>query len=245
MLRKFVYLNKGLCDRISARYPKFAFDPHDDDSRTRLLDIINALVERGHIRKILEIGCIDRPLLQRTDECRYDGLDMAYDKKCDELYDTFHHQSIEKPIRDHYDLIISKALLEHVPDVGLAMQNIYNALDNDGYTVHFVPSKNHPYSLILRIVGHRWQGRMISWFRPWAQNITGYHAYFDHCSPGEMSVLLAGRKFRHVSVIPFYRANDYFRSFAPLFLMVTLFENLCKKFMLSTFCSGFIVVARK
>ena len=65
---------------------------------------------------MLEIGGIDRPLLERSSRFRYDGLDIEYREQCEDIYDNFYVQSTEKSIENKYDLIISMTLLEHVRD---------------------------------------------------------------------------------------------------------------------------------
>ncbi|WP_372922269.1 hypothetical protein [Roseovarius sp.] len=51
--------------------------------------------------------------------------------------------------------------------------------------------------------------------------------------------------FTEIDVQPFYRANDYFAFFTPAFIIVTLFENLCRSLGLSTLVSGMVISARK
>lgn len=43
----------------------------------------------------------------------------------------------------------------------------------------------------------------------------------------------------------FYPANDYFAFFTPAFILVTLFENICKSLNWEVFASGFVISAKK
>jgi hypothetical protein len=142
-------------------------------------------------------------------------------------------------------LIISITLLEHVPNNESSINSIYLSLHPGGTTHHYVPSKWHPYSIALRIVGPVLQKRLIPILRPGTEHLTGYPAYFDHCSVPSMRKVLAKRGFTDINVKAFYRANDYFAFFTPLFLMVTALENVCEKFKLDIFASGFIISAKK
>jgi len=175
----------------------------------------------------------------------YDGLDMDCNPQCNQIYDSFFVQSVEEPIKKRYDLIISMTLLEHVKNNTSGFTQMYRALNDGGCMVHYQPSKYHPYSVLLRIIGTTWQRRLITLLRPWAQAVTGYPAYFDHCCPSTMARLAAKVGFRSSEVHTFYRGNDYFRFFLPFYLLVTIWENLAHRLLWKDLCSGFIIVSKK
>ncbi|MBW2493157.1 MAG: hypothetical protein JRE43_00255, partial [Deltaproteobacteria bacterium] len=81
--------------------------------------------------------------------------------------------------------------------------------------------------------------------RPDAVGETGYPAFFDHCTAGDMARVFESVGFEDVRLKSFYRANDYFAFFFPAFVVVTAFENLCKRFGWSYFASGFVISGRK
>jgi hypothetical protein len=60
-----------------------------------------------------------------------------------------------------------------------------------------------------------------------------------------MKRLLYTQGFREIRIIPFFRANDYFRFLVPAYVLVTLLENMCRRLKCEQLCSGFIVTARK
>lgn len=210
-----------------------------------MLGMIEELLHQNKIRNILEVGGIDRPLLEKSKTYTYDGLDIESKEKCRDIYDNFMVQSIEQKVSGKYDLIISFTLLEHVPNNTNSFHSIYDALNEKGVTIHYIPSKYHPYSLILRLVGYKLQKKIISYLRPHVKDLTGYPAYFDKCSPNDMAQLLREIGFNNIKIIPFYRANDYFSFFAPFYVLITLYENLCNTLNLKSMCSGFIVYASK
>lgn len=243
LIHKFVEINKKVCKWFCDAFPKFFRE--GENYLYVLLSEITKLMNRGNIRRVLEVGGTDRPLLQKRPYMQYNGLDIEYKEKCLHIYDRFFHQSIEEPIEGYYDLIFSTTLLEHVQNNSLSFKHIYDSLNDSAATIHYLPSKNHPYSVILRLVGAKLQKKIISVLRPWAANVTGYNAFFDKCSPREMENLLQRIGFKDIEIIPFYRANDYFCFFTPLFILITIWENFCRKFKLRQFCSGFIVIAYK
>jgi SAM-dependent methyltransferase len=241
-LSKLVSFNVKLCE-IADR--KIFRSSKKKGYISQLSSLINEVINNCKPCSVLEVGGIDKPLLQRSNEIKYDGLDIEHKGHYERIYDNFFVQSIEEPIRNSYDLIISKAVLEHVRDNDAGVKQMYKGLRTGGYAIHYLPSKYHPYSLALRLSGPKLQRRLIKILRPWAENETGYPAFFNKCSPKEMRKLFKSHGFGSVKIIPFFRANDYFRFFLPFYIAVTLWENICAKLKWETFCSGFIVIARK
>ena len=173
------------------------------------------------------------------------GLDIDERPECARLYDRFIVQSIEDPLPVNADIILSFTLLEHVPDNKAAISVMFQGLKPDGVTHHYIPSGFHPYSLALRAIGPRLQKRLIPILRPGAEEVTGYPAFFHLCSPNKMERAFRDAGFTDVDIEPFYRAKDYFAFFTPLFVVVTLFENLCQRLNLRGLASGFVISARK
>jgi 2-polyprenyl-3-methyl-5-hydroxy-6-metoxy-1,4-benzoquinol methylase len=130
------------------------------------------------------VGGIDRPLLEKSTTYRYIGLDIEHRDSCEEVYDQFIVQSVEHPLPGQFDLIISRTLLEHVPDNRKSFQSMANALKPGGSMVHYIPCGFHPYSLATRLVGHRLQNILIRKLRPGAASVTGYKAFYHKCTPG-------------------------------------------------------------
>lgn len=182
-LQCFVSLNVKITNAIDRIFPDFR---KQDDYSYKLQNLVHQYVKERRMCSILEVGGIDRPLLKKTAEFIYDGLDIEYKEECKTIYDDFYLQSVEQPIKKRYDIIISRTVLEHVNNNFLSAYQIYKSLTDEGVAIHYVPSKYHPYSLILRMVGPRLQKTLIRFFRPWATQTTGYVAFFDKCSPKEM-----------------------------------------------------------
>jgi SAM-dependent methyltransferase len=242
VLNKLVSFNVRLSKIVDRKIFRFSKEKGYID---QLSSFINEVIYKCKPCAVLEVGGIDKPLLQRSKEIRYDGLDIEHKEQCECIYDSFIVQSIEDPIRNRYDLIISKAVLEHVHDNDVSVKQMYQALRTGGSAIHYLPSKYHPYSIALRLSGPKWQQRLIKVLRPWAINETGYPAFFDKCSPKEMRRLFKCTGFDYVKIIPFFRANDYFRFFLPFYVAVTFWEKICAKLRWEQFCSGFIIIARK
>ena len=241
ILRKFIGLNRKYSKMLESKFPKFFETPSFKDELVKKID---SSIDSGGISSVLEIGGIDRPLLGKGRGYIYDGLDVDTKEGCYEIYDDFVVQSIEQTLNKKYDLIISITLLEHVPDNESSINTIYQTLNSGHETHHYIPSKWHPYAVALRIVGPVLQKALIPILRPGAEGVSGYPAFFDFCSVPAMRKLFVKNGFTDIEIRALYRANDYFAFFTPLFLVVTTFENVCKKLNLEIFASGFIISAK-
>jgi len=244
ILRQVVLYNRHASAWIEKRFPRTFASPTPSYRETILQRITDDIKTNGP-GLILEAGGVDRPLLERSSKYEFVGLDIEERPECARLYDRFVIQSIEEPLPVEPDMILSFTLLEHVPQNHAALGQIYSALNPGGTTHHYVPSKYHPYSLGLRVIGPSLQKRLIPILRPGAENVTGYPAFFHLCSASAMGRTLEWHGFTNIDVQAFYRANDYFAFFTPLFVLVTLFENLCHKLDWRIFASGFVISARK
>ena len=244
IIRSFVRLNRKYSAWVAKKFPSVFSNPKPSYRET-LLDRVNRDIRNKKPGTVLEAGGVDRPLLNLSPDYDFVGLDIDERPDCSRLYDRFIVSSIEKPLPEKVDLIISFTLLEHVPNNSASIRTIYEGLNAGGSTHHYVPCGLHLYSLALRAIGPRLQRRLIPLLRPGTEGVTGYPAFFDLCTPRAMTHAFRAAGFTEIDVKPFYRANDYFAFFTPAFIVVTLFENVCRLLSLSTLASGIVISARK
>ena len=241
MLRKIIALNVRCAKWLERKFPQiFGPETFDELAHRIALDI-----KMRSPAAILEIGGIDRPLLALSPAYEYIGLDIEERPDCYRVYDKFLVQSIEKSVGIKVDMVVSQTLLEHVRDNEASARSMYETLNSGAIMHHYVPSKWHPYSIALRLVGDKLQLKLLSILRPDALGIAGYPAFFDHCSPSGMSRLFERRGFVNISVKPSYNAKDYFFFFLPAFVLISLFEAMCRLLDLRCFCSGFVISAER
>ena len=242
MIKGFIDLNRGLSRRFSNRFKNIV---KSENYKEKLLSEIARFADKKPLTRILEAGGIDRPLLSKSEKVKYDGVDIESKPNCLQIYDDFYIQSIEEPLKEKYDVICSFTLLEHVRDNKRALYEMFVGLNSGGLMIHYVPSKYHPYSLVARMLGSEKSARLLHSVHPQTIGICGYPSYFHKCSVNEISKLCGEIGFKDIVTVPYYRANSYFEIFFPAYLLVTLWENLCRKLRWSLFCSGFILIATK
>ena len=242
IFKKTINWNRGVVRWLERQFPSIF---GEQNYKNILVQMIQDDLARNRPSVVLEVGGIDRPLLQRDKTFTYIGIDIDDKPACSLIYDSFVVQSIDNPLAIKADMIVSITLMEHVPNNTAATGTIFKALNPGGTTHHYIPSKWHPYSAALRLVGPTLQKRLIAHLRPGTVEVTGCPAFFDHCSPNSMVRLFAGQGSTEIDLRCFYRASDYFSFFLPAYLIVVLFEIACAVLGLRFFASGFIISARR
>ena len=216
-----------------------------DDAYGDLINRIKASAGDRSNPVILEIGGIDRPLLDCSPAYQFFGLDLEKTAKCDEMYDRFFEQSVCDPIRVESEIIFSNCVLEHVPDCAAALGSMFDSLVPGGEVHHYLPSMYHPYAVGLRNISNTMQKGLIKYLRPELRETTGYPVYFDHCTPRAFQRLMSRVGFTEIRITPYYRATDYFSGLFPLFFLMALFETVCETLKVRQCCAGFVVSAKK
>lgn len=246
MIKKFIQVNQKLCDSFVKRVPSIVWPEY---TRSWFGAAVNAELDRlkasGVKFRVLEVGGIDRPFLKKGSGFEYVGMDVEHRPKCDEVYDEFHVQSIEESLAGQFDLIISRMVLEHVPDNEKSWAVIFACLKPGGKAIHIFPSGLHPYSMATRLVGNRLQRKLIGLYRPTAKDITGYPAYYDNCNPSKLEKLLTRKGYSNIDLRVNYSASEYFNFFFPAFVFVALFNFAFYKLGVRLFCSNVYVSAQK
>ena len=246
MLKRFIKINRGISEYFINKFPNFCHG-----RRTAAADferLLEKLIEKRGSGPftILEIGGIDRPRLKKDLRYRYVGLDVDVNDNCYQIYDEFYVQSVEEPIPVKADLIISKAVLEHVPDVSISFQRMYDCLNEAGEMLHLVPCGYHPYSLATKFVGHKWQRKLIRLLLPpKAAQVRGYKAYYNLCSYSQMKRLVSSLSPENTSITPYWAAVGYFKFFFPLFLTIAALNRISEVFCLRQLASYMVVYLKK
>ncbi len=241
LLLAFIEWNRRQCYALVRRFPRFFRKKTYTDE---LMRRIQATLDQG-AKSVLEVGGIDRPLLEKGTGFEYVGLDIEEKSECYAIYDRFLVQSVENPIDGAFDAVISITVFEHVPDNRAALTSMFDALKPGGVMHHYIPGKGHPYALILRLVGPTWQKKLIAITRAKSKEATGYPAFFDYCTAKGMVKLFREAGFEDTDIDIHYGANDYFSFSIAAFVLVTVFENICRSLRLTYFASGYVISARK
>jgi 2-polyprenyl-6-hydroxyphenyl methylase/3-demethylubiquinone-9 3-methyltransferase len=123
------------------------------------------------------------------------------------------------------DLVVCDALLEHVYDTNAALQGIASILKTGGAALLFVPSRRAVYAWMNRLLPQSWKRWLLFRIYPERRPLQGFPAYYDRCTPGEITIL-ARRCGLQVESLRSYFHSDYFTFFFPLHVVWRVWQ-LC------------------
>jgi SAM-dependent methyltransferase len=142
------------------------------------------------------------------------------------------------------DIVISQALLEHVPDVDRAMAAIASILRPGGLALLFIPSRNAVYARINNLLPQRLKCRLLFWIFPEMSRDHGYPAYYDHCTPSQVQQL-ASQHGLSTERLTLYFTSDYFRFCLPLHVLWRCWLLFFRKLLGADAAETFSLVLRR
>ena len=208
------------------------------------LSKLNLISKNNNINKILEIGCSDRPFLTKNEKWSYDGLDIDSKVNANKYFNKFYCQDIQDKIIGNYDLIFSKYLLEHVENVPLAYNNMFEALKKGGSMVHIYPIGFHPFSIIAKLFPNSIVKKLISILRPDSVKTTGYKAYYNLGLSYSLVNFFKKNNYKY-EIKYYYSAEDYFSFLFPIGIIIYFFDRICSLLNIHIFSSGVMVCIKK
>ncbi len=190
---------------LPARYS----EPWRGEFYARLDDVLAPGVE------VLDVGAGSNPALpvnSRPPGCCYVGLDISADELEQALpgsYDETIVADVTTRITDlehRFDVVVSLDVLEHLTDVGLALENLRVYLRPGGALVARMSARYSAFAVVNRLVPLR--------FGMWAmkhllsREAEAFPARYDRCYYSALEEIL--RSWREFEIVPFYRAAEYF-----------------------------------
>lgn len=152
----------------------------------------------------------------------------------------------ELPFADEeVDLIVSRSVIEHLPDTDAFFAHCARVLKPGGSTVHVFPSKYSPHSLANRALPRGVTKRLLYSIFPWSKGILGFPAYYDGTYADEVSRRLRKHGLEVVDVRVDYYQSEYYSFFFPAYLLSAGYELLVRALGLRNLAAAVLVVARK
>jgi 2-polyprenyl-6-hydroxyphenyl methylase/3-demethylubiquinone-9 3-methyltransferase len=142
-----------------------------------------------------------------------------------------------------YDLIFSRAVLEHVADPRAAISNLAKALAPGGTMAHFMPCGNAPFAVLNRMLGNRAARRLLFSIFPEKAKGSGFRAFYRDCTPSRLLRICRENGLELDKVFPYFN-SDYTSFFAPIYTVETLRQALMCSLRLDDFAESFAVVVR-
>jgi SAM-dependent methyltransferase len=143
------------------------------------------------------------------------------------------------------DLITSRSVLEHLPDLEAFVAEAARVIRPGGYFIHWVPCKFAPFAVINALLPNAVARRLLFFLDETKVGICGFPVVYDRCHPAALRRVFAAHGFEMVALRPSYYQAPYFAFFVPLFLLMSCYEILLQWLGAENLCAHALVVARK
>jgi SAM-dependent methyltransferase len=127
------------------------------------------------------------------------------------------------------DLILSRALLEHVDGVPAAVQHMARVLRPGGVALHFVPCRYSLFGTAARVLPFGPLLWLTHTVLPHTRATVGFPVYYDHCYPQALEREFRGAGFSDVQLWTTWACPGYFVAVYPLFLFHALYEQAVRR----------------
>jgi SAM-dependent methyltransferase len=147
--------------------------------------------------------------------------------------------------RGSVDLITSRSVLEHLRDTRAFVAESARVTRAGGYAIHFFPSRFAPFAIANQLLPNRVSRALLESIFPWARDVLGYPAFYDHCYQSAMTQLFEQSGFSVVNVRLSYSQAYYFSFFVPLFAVAALYDEVVGLVGARNLAAGVLLVARR
>jgi ubiquinone/menaquinone biosynthesis C-methylase UbiE len=141
------------------------------------------------------------------------------------------------------DLILSRALLEHVDGVPRAAAEMARVTKPGGRSLHFVPARNSLFGLAARILPFGPTLKLLHLVKPDTIGQVEFEVHYDHCEPDAIREVFEQAGFSRVKVSYCWAQPGYFEQVFPLFLLQAAYEVVVRKLRLRRAASYMLVEA--
>jgi SAM-dependent methyltransferase len=141
------------------------------------------------------------------------------------------------------DLILSRALLEHVDGVPAAIRHMARVLRPGGVAMHLVPCRYSLFGTAARLLPFGPLLRLTHKLAPWTRGSVGFPVHYDHCYPAALEREFRAAGFSEIQLRYTWACQGYFTGVYPLFLLHALYEQVVRRLRLRRLTSYALVRA--
>lgn len=141
------------------------------------------------------------------------------------------------------DLILSRALLEHVDGVPAAIRHMARALRPGGVTLHLIPCRYSLFGTAARLLPFGPLLWLTHTVMPHTREAVGFPVHYDHCYPQALEREFCAAGFSEVQIEITWACPGYFSAVYPLFLLHGLYEQVVRRLRLRRLAAYAVVRA--
>lgn len=143
------------------------------------------------------------------------------------------------------DLVLSRALLEHVADVPAAIRNMARVLKPDGTALHLVPCRYSLFGLAARLLPFGPLLKLTHLVMPWTRGHVEFPVVYDHCYPRALEREFRSAGFKQVDLRITWAQPGYFEAIYPLFILHAAYEWVVRHLQLKQLAAFVVVQATR
>jgi SAM-dependent methyltransferase len=152
------------------------------------------------------------------------------------------------PFRDgSADLVVSRAVVEHIPDNAAFFRNCASVLRPGGVMIHAFSGRFAPFALMNQLFPNRLTRRLIGYLHPYwrEEGNYGFPAFYNRCYVSAIQDLLRCNGFEKAKFTLLYHQSIYFTFFFPLFILMLTYDVIVSLMGFRNLASGIIVRAKR
>lgn len=170
--------------------------------------------------------------------------ELALNEHADEAIVASLSASIPLP-DDSVDLVVSRAVLEHVPDVRTAASQMYRVTKPGACTTNFLPGRFSLFGLAARALPFETVLGVLHRVSPGTIDQVEFEVFYDQGTPHRIERAFRDAGFRDVSVQITWAQPDYFNHFYPIFVLYLAYEALVRSLRIRPLASYMVVTGVK
>ena len=143
------------------------------------------------------------------------------------------------------DLLVSRALLEHVDGVPRAVAEMGRVLRQGGTALHFVPCRYSLFGLAARLLPFEPLKRLLHFVRPETRGVVEFEVHYDSGVPATMRKLFLASGFEEVEISVCWSQSGYFLPIFPLYVPVAIYQWLARALRVESLGAYMIVRATR
>jgi len=247
LLSRFIRANRALCARLEPHLPQARLNISLHYELTvaehmRRLTPGSIVVDAGGGRKCcyaeykpegIEIVAAD-----------VSGEELSLNKEADR--GVVADVSTRLPFADSsVDIVTSKHLLEHLPDISRFVAESHRVLKPGGLFASLLPSRYALFAILSRLLPDSARENLVHRLVAETDETHRFHTYYDRCYAGALEHVLVDAGFEIVELVPGYYGAGYFSFSFPLWLAVVGWELATMLFGCRNLAASVMVAARK
>jgi SAM-dependent methyltransferase len=249
-LREMIDANARWCQateqRLGLPSDKTLWQKFEDEAAAliRALPDGAVVLDLGGGRRCVYARAVDPPGRLRLVAIDISAEELALNRDVAETYAADVATGLPMP-DGSVDLILSRALLEHVDGVGTAVQHMARVLKPGGVALHIIPCRYSLFGMAARLLPFGPLLRLTHAAMPATRDDIGFAVHYDDCYPQALGRDFRAAGFKKVQMQLTWACPGYFTAFYPLFLAHALYEQTVRRLGIRRLAAYVVVKATR